>query len=49
MKLDRAQKILGSDYVISDDEIAESLKQFEMLGELAFDLVAAQCYEGHGD
>jgi hypothetical protein len=42
MELNRAHKILGQDYVIDDDELAESVKQFELLGELAFELVLTQ-------
>jgi hypothetical protein len=49
MLLEKARKILGPEFVISDEELAESIKQFELLGELAFELEAAQCYEGRGE
>ena len=49
MLLEKARKCLGSEFLISDKELAESIQQFEMLGELAFELVAAQCYEEQGE
>ncbi len=46
MLLATARKVLDSEFLISDEELVESIKQFELLGELAFELVAAPCYEG---
>lgn len=48
MLLEKARECLGSRFPISDQELAASISQFEMLGNLAFELVVAGCYEGWG-
>ena len=48
MLLEKARECLGREFPISDDELADSVSQFEMLGKLAFELVAAGCYEERG-